>query len=308
MLKRFSALLCEVFRSVETTAPEPYALGLLRLLCAATSSDSALLGVGMASLDGRLPTARLALYNCPAAMVPALCGFAGRRRQTDRAQRGRLRARGAGGTLSKWLRQAGLNECIFVSTAATADLPQTWLALLRKAGRESGTTATAIVSAVWPHLLRALDLNRQLALETCIAETRSVGHALLGADYRITTFDPAFRSMFAREWPGRPVQSFPQPALRSLSEAGRFDGRLVLLELSGREDRLMCTMTAPDEEGLLTPAERKVAMQYARGRSSKEIAQEFLVSENTVRTHLAHIFDKMGIHRKADLIHRLGQR
>jgi DNA-binding CsgD family transcriptional regulator len=313
MLDRFSALLCELFRAAENMPPEPFALEMLRLLCKSLSCDMGLLGEGLARLNGCLPTAQLALYDCPEALFPALCASARSGAldenaavpRTEGAGRGGVLALGRPDVLPQRLQEAGIAELVFASTAAGAEQPRTWLALLRKPGRHAGAADAGLVAALWPHLLRALDLNRHKALEARIAQTSAVGHALLGADYGIVACDPAFRAMFAGEWPGLPVRGFPQRALRSLSESGRYDGRMLLLELSAGQDRLLCLSRAPEMASALTPAERKVALRYARGNSSKEIAQELCVSENTVRTHLAHVFDKMGIHRKADLIRRL---
>jgi DNA-binding CsgD family transcriptional regulator len=313
MLNMFSALLCELFQAAETMPPESYACEILRLLCKALSCDMALLGEGPARLNGCLPTGRLALHACPAALFPALCasarhgsleGGVGAAPAGGRG-RGGVLALSSRGVLPQRLRDVGVAELVFASTAADAEQPRTWLALLRTPGRHACAADAALVAALWPHLLRALDLNRHRALEACIARTSAVGHALLGADYAMVACDPAFRAMRAREWPGLPASDFPEHVRLSLSESGRHEGTTLSLEMRGGGDCLLCLSRAHGMAGSLTPAERKVAMHYARGSSSREIAQVLSVSENTVRTHLAHIFDKMGIHRKVDLMRRL---
>lgn len=45
----------------------------------------------------------------------------------------------------------------------------------------------------------------------------------------------------------------------------------------------------------LSPAEREVAVLAARGLGNNEIAAELAVSRSTVRTHLRHVFKKLGI-------------
>jgi two-component system nitrate/nitrite response regulator NarL len=45
----------------------------------------------------------------------------------------------------------------------------------------------------------------------------------------------------------------------------------------------------------LTPREREVAWLLARGASNREIAETLMISENTVKTHVAHILEKLGI-------------
>jgi len=61
--------------------------------------------------------------------------------------------------------------------------------------------------------------------------------------------------------------------------------------------------TAPALPGL-TPAEQAVARLVAAGRSNRQTAAELYVSVKTVEFHLRHIFDKLGIRSRKDLITR----
>jgi DNA-binding CsgD family transcriptional regulator len=54
--------------------------------------------------------------------------------------------------------------------------------------------------------------------------------------------------------------------------------------------------------GALTPQEQAVADLVRAGRTNKEIATQLYLSVNTVETHLAHIFRKLGISRRWQLI------
>jgi two-component system NarL family response regulator len=45
----------------------------------------------------------------------------------------------------------------------------------------------------------------------------------------------------------------------------------------------------------LTPAESNVLRMIVRGMSNKEIASGLEISENTVKTHVKNIFDKIGV-------------
>ena len=58
----------------------------------------------------------------------------------------------------------------------------------------------------------------------------------------------------------------------------------------------------------LTPAELAVARLVAAGRSNRETAAELYVSVKTVEFHLGHIFGKLGIRSRKDLIARIGRR
>ncbi len=56
----------------------------------------------------------------------------------------------------------------------------------------------------------------------------------------------------------------------------------------------------------LTPAEQAVARLVATGRTNRQTAAELYVSVKTVEFHLGHIFDKLGIRSRKDLITRTG--
>ncbi len=58
--------------------------------------------------------------------------------------------------------------------------------------------------------------------------------------------------------------------------------------------RLMQRMRGSEEEALST-REIEVLELVARGTSNKEIAKQLWVSETTVKSHMLHIFDKLGV-------------
>jgi len=52
----------------------------------------------------------------------------------------------------------------------------------------------------------------------------------------------------------------------------------------------------------LTPRELATLRLMADGRSNKEIASELGISERTVKTHLGHLFDKLGVTSRTEAI------
>lgn len=52
----------------------------------------------------------------------------------------------------------------------------------------------------------------------------------------------------------------------------------------------------------LSVREREVLALLARGLSNKELARELSVSENTVKTHLANLYAKLGARRRTEAL------
>ncbi|MER7617373.1 response regulator transcription factor [Nonomuraea wenchangensis] len=48
-----------------------------------------------------------------------------------------------------------------------------------------------------------------------------------------------------------------------------------------------------------SPRELEVLRLVARGAANKEIARALLISETTVKTHLKHVFAKLGVETRA---------
>jgi len=57
----------------------------------------------------------------------------------------------------------------------------------------------------------------------------------------------------------------------------------------------------PQASHPLSPREQEVADLIARGLTSKEIAEQLVVSEKTVDTHADHIRQKLGLRSRAEI-------
>jgi DNA-binding NarL/FixJ family response regulator len=79
-----------------------------------------------------------------------------------------------------------------------------------------------------------------------------------------------------------------------LARAVRAAARGEAVLAPGVAARLMDQMRAPAEERL-SAREIEVLSQVAQGASNREIARQLHISEATVKSHLIHIFGKLGV-------------
>ncbi|MEU1001251.1 response regulator transcription factor [Streptomyces tibetensis] len=83
------------------------------------------------------------------------------------------------------------------------------------------------------------------------------------------------------------------------------EGRTVLSPAVA--SRLVSAVRAPGNEPL-SAREREVLALVARGTSNREIARELFISEATVKTHLTHLYAKLGVNDRAAAVAAAYQR
>jgi DNA-binding NarL/FixJ family response regulator len=74
-------------------------------------------------------------------------------------------------------------------------------------------------------------------------------------------------------------------------------------------DDLLASLRHPEEKGgrtvspaaTLTPRELQVVASIVDGATNKDIGNQFGLSEQTVKNHLAHVFDKLGVSSRLEL-------
>lgn len=72
--------------------------------------------------------------------------------------------------------------------------------------------------------------------------------------------------------------------------------------------RLAAHVHSPGRSAALTAREREVLVLVAMGRTNRAIAQQLFVSEATVKTHLIHVYEKLGVTDRAAAVATAYQR
>lgn len=66
--------------------------------------------------------------------------------------------------------------------------------------------------------------------------------------------------------------------------------------------KTMMRLKELSDAGGLTEREREIFAMLARGRNARFIMEEFVLSRNTVKSHIKHIYAKLGVHSQQELI------
>jgi DNA-binding NarL/FixJ family response regulator len=100
----------------------------------------------------------------------------------------------------------------------------------------------------------------------------------------------------AEEAAGNPAQALAlYRAMGNVPDARRLEAQLLPRNRVGR---------AKNE---LTPREREIAERVARGRSNRAIAEELVLSERTVETHVASILAKLELSSRGEVATALAE-
>lgn len=188
---------------------------------------------------------------------------------------------------------------ISVSLYLSAALPEAWMVL----AQALMTCVRMLVFVyVWTLFstaartaspIRLFSIGWLLFLVPNVVVTRIAQHAF-GHDALWMTFGIALAFVLAA--------AFALEIVAASSDEAADDVRLRAAFSSApaveRPDRIACLA---DRCGL-TPREREVLVALARGRSARYIADTFVVSKETARTHIRHVYRKLEVHSREELL------
>jgi ATP/maltotriose-dependent transcriptional regulator MalT len=147
---------------------------------------------------------------------------------------------------------------------------------------------SAVARCLWDlgQAVLALQTDQPGAQTQCIdAVTRSIDQGYL--DFLVTT---------ARAYPDLVTSAAADAkCARSLTQVLSASSDVALGRRAGLEMPRVLRRSEP-----LSSREREVYELVAQGRSNKEIARTLFISESTAKVHVRHIFEKLGVHTRAE--------
>lgn len=164
-----------------------------------------------------------------------------------------------------------------------------------------------IIGILAPHLSRAI---HNINIVETITSAQGLGLIVISQD----GIPPFINDEAKRALAGRPISSIPDPGFSIepiffKSGAGVYRVR-TMPAYHGRKDKTILLEPTPSDNNImskltgfgLTKREQEIATFVIRGLSNKDIAERLFICEQTVKDHLRHIFEKMNVRSRCELM------
>jgi DNA-binding NarL/FixJ family response regulator len=100
----------------------------------------------------------------------------------------------------------------------------------------------------------------------------------------------------------------PEEVLKAIRTVDKGESLVQPRVASRLLDRFIQLAGAPDTGEVLSPRELEVLQLMAKSTVNKEIATELLIGESTVKTHIVHIFNKLGAKGRTEAVAEAARR
>ncbi len=173
---------------------------------------------------------------------------------------------------------------------------------------ETGAVAVALARDTVPDVIlmdiRMPELDGLAATERIVSEPGSVAKVVV-----LTTFDPdeyVYAALRAGA-SGFLLKDVPRQdlvtAVRTVADGGAMLSPTVTRRLIGRfAQRLEADTDATRRLARLSDRERDVLLQIAHGHANDEIADRLFIGTATVKSHINHLFAKLGLRDRAQAV------
>ena len=182
-----------------------------------------------------------------------------------------------------------------------------WISCFRTEGDDHFTERDcSILTALMPHLVQALAINRSLCVGDRLVQGRSPqvsARALIDRNGVFLHCGKRFLELMREEWRDWSETRIPAALLSRLqgSEKAQVAEGRVEITAQSFDDATLLTAREVSCLDRLSPRELAVAREFGLGRSYKTIARDAQLAPATVRNMLQNAYRKLGIDNKAAL-------
>jgi DNA-binding CsgD family transcriptional regulator len=158
---------------------------------------------------------------------------------------------------------------------------------------------------VVPHIFAAARRARlgQLRARTRVPDAHGQAGALADPSGFVFEAEPGFVDLMRTVWPGWSGPRLPDDLKRHLDKerSARVVRKPIVIRADAADRSTLLHVRRMVPADLLTAREREIAEAFSLGETYREIGVRLEVSPNTVRRHLANVYEKLGIASKAEL-------
>lgn len=312
VLEAFSQSVGALYRLSADMPPRNFSFEVVRLLRSLIPFDGALFkfGSNVVRFDDNESAAELASAHTTALLLEK-CGVVFTRKTLSLGhhaqskplicqQRALLENFGSD-DLSQFASVSYAQSLMFYGSAVEGTGDANWIVIYRKAEVAFSETESTFLQNYWSHIRQACALNLTHLLNNNTPGRNSRTLGLLNMHGRFEVADAALIELLKEEWLNFDGHTLPAEAMSVLLAQNTFHGLKIELLSNPNFGYLVCEAKRVAVFNVLAPGEKKVAFLFSTGLSNGKIADQLGVSAYTVRNQLAQIYQKLGIHSKAQL-------
>ncbi len=167
----------------------------------------------------------------------------------------------------------------------------------------NGLEAVAQAQKLHPDIilmdLQMPEMDGVEAIQEIKMETSDIGIIILTTyvtdDYIFRGIEAGARGYLLKDSP-------PEEVLKAIRAVHKGESLIQPKVASRLLDRFSQLARAPDTGEVLSPREVEVLQLIATSAANKEIANELLIGESTVKTHIIHIFNKLEVKGRTEAV------
>ena len=174
---------------------------------------------------------------------------------------------------------------------------------------ENGVRAVSLARELLPDVilmdLQMPEMDGVEAIQLIKEEAEGIGIIILTTydtdDYIFRGIEAGARAYLLKDSP-------PEEVLKAIRAVHKGESLIQPRVASRLLDRFSQLARAPDPGEVLSPRELEVLQLMAKSTVNKEIAAELLIGESTVKTHIIHIFNKLGVRGRTEAVTEAARR